>query len=77
MPLLMVHHDGCGTFLDKYGRCPSCGFSPDMQSTAFREVDTATLIQELRVAGKSFLGQFRVPIELDGSGKPDDEHDGE
>jgi hypothetical protein len=72
MPQLMVHDDGCGAFLDKLGRCPACGFSPDQQSTAFREVDTATLVHELRVAGKSFLGQFRVPIERDGASKSED-----
>ena len=74
MPMLMVHDDGCGAFLDKLGCCPACGFSPAAQATTFREIDTATLIQELRVAGRSFLGQFRVPIEREGA---DDTDDGE
>lgn len=30
-----IHDDGCGTILDKDGKCPKCGFHPDMQSRAF------------------------------------------
>lgn len=53
----MVHDDGCGEILDKEGRCPKCGFHPDMQSTAFREASA----EELR--GRSALGLERRPIE--------------
>lgn len=68
MPLLMFHEDGCGVALDKNGVCPKCNFAPDMQSTGFREVATVTLVRDLTVERRSFLGQFGIPIER---------HDGE
>jgi len=43
-----------------------CKYPPSRSDTGLREVDTATLAQQLKVAGRSFLGQFRVPIEHDG-----------
>lgn len=53
--LAMFHDDDCGEFLDEHGRCPKCGFLPDMQSTGFRSLDAAGAL-----AGRVFLGQGRV-----------------
>lgn len=52
----MVHDDDCGEILDAEGRCPKCGFHPDIQSTAFREATE----QELR--GRTALGPERQKI---------------
>ncbi len=59
--MLMFHDDSCGELLDSSGKCPKCGFHPDMQSTAFREVPGDEL-QQLRAAGLDFLGERRVPV---------------
>ena len=43
---VLMHDDDCGAELDARGRCPKCGFAPDMQSTAFvfvAEGDAETL----------------------------------
>ncbi len=53
---VMVHDDDCGEILDAEGRCPKCGFHPDIQSTAFREATE----QELR--GRTALGPERQKI---------------
>lgn len=74
MPQLMFHTD-CGELLDKMGWCPKCRYPPSKHATAFREVDTATLTRDLQVAGRSFLGQFRVPIERQSSPDESDEED--
>jgi hypothetical protein len=73
MPLLMFHCSPCGEFLDKLGWCPKCKYPPSSSDTGFREVDTATLIQKLSVERRSFLGQFRVPIERSGEQDDSDE----
>jgi hypothetical protein len=59
----MYHDDDCGEFLDAEGRCPKCGFHPDMQSTGFKPLDTSALR-----APRSFLGTGRVPIHFSPSG---------
>lgn len=58
---LMFHDDDCGELLDKDGRCPKCGFHPDMQSTAFKEVPDAE-VSKLRAGGRTLLGLNRRPI---------------
>lgn len=52
---VMFHDDDCGELLDSAGKCPTCGFHPDMQSTGFRDV------AELP-SGRSFLGPGRAEI---------------
>jgi hypothetical protein len=66
MPFIVFHSSPCGEALDKFGWCPKCKYPPSRSDTGLREVDTATLDQQLKVAGRSFLGQFRVPIECSG-----------
>jgi hypothetical protein len=58
---VMFHDDDCGELLDRAGRCPACGFHPDMQSTAFREVSDAEL-ERLMSEGRTFLGTHRTPL---------------
>lgn len=58
---LMFHDDSCGELLDVRGRCPRCGFCPDMQSTAFRPVPVDEVDRMLR-QGKTFLGLCRKPV---------------
>jgi hypothetical protein len=44
--MLKFHDDDCGELLDadgKCGKCGKCGFHPDMQSTAFRDVQASEL----------------------------------
>lgn len=59
---LMFHDDDCGELLDRKGRCPKCGFHPDAQSTAFKEIPEAE-VQELIREGKTFLGPYRKPVQ--------------
>lgn len=73
MPLIMIHSAPCGEPLDKSGRCPKCEYSPRPNSSEFAEVDTATLIQKLSVERRSFLGQFRAPIDRSGEQPDSDE----
>ena len=61
-PQIMFHDDDCDEPLDKTGLCPQCGFHPDMQSTGFIEISTEELMMGLK-GGKTFLGQYRIPIE--------------
>lgn len=58
---IMFHDDDCGELLDKEGRCPKCGFHPDMQSTAFKEVPDAEAMR-LRASGRTMLGLNRRQI---------------
>lgn len=58
---LMFHDDSCGELLDHEGRCPSCGFHPDMQSTAFRDVPEPE-VRERQALGRTFLGEGRKEI---------------
>lgn len=58
---IMFHDDDCGELLDKDGRCPKCGFHPDMQSTAFKEVPDADVLK-LRSQGRTMLGLNRRQI---------------
>lgn len=58
---LMEHDDDCGELLDAGGQCPRCGFHPDGQSVAFREVPDAEVADGLR-RGRTFLGLHRRPI---------------
>ena len=57
--LLMFHDDGCGELLDDEGKCPTCGFHPDMQSTSFRDVPVEEL---LTMRGRTFLGEHRAQV---------------
>lgn len=60
---MMFHDDNCGELLDKEGECPACGFHPDMQSTAFREVKYEEYAP-LAEMGRTFLGLRRTKLEL-------------
>lgn len=60
---VMIHDDSCGEYLDHNGKCPVCGFHPDMQSTAFIPLDNKQL-QEMLLKGRTFLGVHRTPIRL-------------
>ncbi len=57
----MFHDDDCGVLLDGDGKCPSCGFHPDMQSTGFREI---TSHDRLARAGDTVLGLQREPFKV-------------
>jgi len=59
--MLMYHDDSCGELIDSSGKCPKCGFSPDMQSLGFRKVSEAE-ISEKRQGGATFMGQHRTPV---------------
>jgi len=59
--MLMAHDDGCTELLDHEGKCPSCNFHPDMQSTVFRPVPNKEL-EKMRAEGRTFLGQYREQI---------------
>jgi hypothetical protein len=50
--MLKFHDDDCGELLDADGKCGKCGFYPDMQSTAFRDVPASEL-RPLLAAGRS------------------------
>ena len=58
MILLMYHDDDCGELLDNEGRCPKCGFHPDMQSTGFKNVPDE-VYKSRKAKGETFLGQYR------------------
>ncbi len=57
---VMVHDDDCGEILESSGACRKCGFHPDMQSVAFKEVSA----EELR--GRTALGPGRRPVSSAG-----------
>ncbi len=59
--MLMFHDDSCGELLNAEGECPKCKFSPDMQSTGFREVDGSEMIVK-REGGATFMGLHRAPV---------------
>ncbi len=59
--LLMFHDDRCGELLDETGQCPACGFSPDMQSTGFRDVSIGEYAQ-MKHSGRTFLGLRRTRL---------------
>lgn len=63
---LMIHDDSCGDFLDELGRCPSCFFHPDMQSTAFIDVTGEKLVEVTKqgMRGRTFLGPGRVSVKF-------------
>lgn len=56
----MFHDDDCGVLLDADGRCPKCGFHPDMQSTGFKEI-TEREIAERQSKGETMLTTLRRP----------------
>lgn len=58
--MVMFHDDDCGELLDSDGKCPKCGFYPDMQSCGFRDVPK----KELRALDRDFLGEGRQPVRL-------------
>jgi hypothetical protein len=60
--MVMIHDDGCGEYLTRSGRCPTCDFHPNMQDTAFVPID-ADELNILLSKGKTFLGKYRQPIE--------------
>ncbi len=59
--MVMAHDDDCTELLDQEGKCPTCNFHPDMQSTAFRAVPIEE-IDALRATGRTFLGLYREKI---------------
>jgi hypothetical protein len=59
--MLMFHDDSCDVLLDADGRCPKCGFHPDMQSTGFKEI-TEDEIRRRLAAGETMMGSQRRPI---------------
>lgn len=61
MMQLMFHDDDCGMLLDHQGRCPTCGFHPDMQSTGFKDVPEDE-VRTMKAQGRSFLGLYREPV---------------
>ncbi len=61
MIALMFHDDDCGVLLDQEGRCPTCGFHPDMQSTGFKDVSPED-VRDLLAAGHTLLGLHRVRL---------------
>jgi hypothetical protein len=58
--MLMFHDDDCGELLDADGKCGKCGFYPDMQSTAYREVADSEL-RPLLKAGRSVFVKLPPP----------------
>lgn len=64
---LMYHDDDCGVLLDDQGKCPACGFHPDMQSVGFRKVDMTSEEVTRRVGGASgFMTTYRTPVVWEG-----------
>ncbi len=59
--LVMVHDDDCGAELNHKGFCPVCGFAPDGQSVAFKQISLEEL-DALFKQGRTLLGRERKPL---------------
>lgn len=59
--MLMFHDDDCDALLDHEGKCPKCGFVPDLQSTGYKEISEREIIQRLS-KGQTMMGSKRRPI---------------
>jgi hypothetical protein len=61
MPMLMFHDDSCDVLLDSEGKCPKCGFHPDMQSMGLKEITQQEIDRRL-ASGETMMGAQRRPI---------------